>query len=55
MTRLKNIQMILCIPLTITSFLFVDKANRGNDKLDVDFQYTKLQIDNLVLNFRLNK
>jgi hypothetical protein len=42
MTKLKNIQMILCIPLTMTSFLFGDKANLGNDKLDEDFQYTKL-------------
>jgi|GEM_PF-6658323 len=41
MTRLKNIQMIVCIPLTMTSFLFGDKANMGNDKLDEEIEYTK--------------
>jgi hypothetical protein len=29
MTRLKNIQMILCISLTMMSFLFGDKTKKG--------------------------
>lgn len=53
MTRLKNIQMTLCIPLTMTSFLFGDKAKTGSDKLDEDFQFFILQIYKLVLDLWL--
>jgi hypothetical protein len=51
MTRLKNIQMILCISLTMKSFLVGDKSKIRNDKLDEDFLFFNLQTDNLVSGF----
>lgn len=53
MTRLKNIQMILCISLTMKSFLFGDKTKIRNDKLNENFKFSNLQINNLVLGFGL--
>jgi len=44
--------MILCIHLTIMSFLFGDKTKIRNDKLDEDVHFN-LQINNLVIGFEL--